>query len=100
MTFCAPKHLAASQDHIHDTKKIQLNEQEICSFLLVAHGAQHQGPACSSAQLNCSKCNWDQYTGGSFRGKRWGTHRLVYIAEGIDQLILSKEAFEAPGGVS
>ena len=30
-------------------------------------------------------------------GRRWGTHQLVYVAEGLDQLLLSKEACQSLG---
>ena len=36
-------------------------------------------------------------SGISKQGKRWGTHQLVYVAEGLDQLILSREACESLG---
>ena len=36
-------------------------------------------------------------SGMSSGGKKWGTHQLVYIAEGLDQLILSKEACQSMG---
>ena len=35
---------------------------------------------------------FDYISGMSSQGKRWGTHQLIYVAEGLDQRILSKEA--------
>ena len=36
-------------------------------------------------------------SGISSGGRKWGTHQLVYIAERLDQLILSKEACQSLG---
>ena len=36
-------------------------------------------------------------SGMSSKGTRWRTNQLVYVAEGLDQLILSKEACESLG---
>ena len=36
-------------------------------------------------------------TGIAKGGKRWGTHQLCYVAEGLDQLLLSRESCQSLG---
>ena len=53
--------------------------------------------AANATGINISGAAFVSITGMSSKGTRWRTNQLVYVAEGLDQLILSKEDCEALG---
>ena len=53
--------------------------------------------AANATGINILGAAFIYISGMSSGGKKWGTHQLVYIAEGLDQLILSKEACQSLG---